>query len=183
MKGIRYFKNFIFFSLIACLANSCQSSENKALTNEANEINNTLTRLNQTWNNQSFEFDQISLDSEKHTKSLLVYLDAGCSVCFAKLKTWKAEIIPTLEGKVDLLFLLKTENPIISEIHLEAINFDASKVVFLESNKFEEKYPFMINSYSNAMLLDENLKIQYIGSPKFSPLIKEVILDLLSSDD
>ena len=170
----------LIFSLIVI---SCNSSEKKNdYRKKAADLNSQIIQLNQNWKGKVFGPDILDQKEENDLKNLVIYLDADCTTCFAKLKIWQDKLIPEFKYKVQIQFVLSTVNSTITEINLEAINFDMDLANIKESVDLETPYPFLKDDFSNVLLLESKTnKIEFIGSPRYSEKMKDHILLLAKS--
>ena len=166
--------SFAFF-LLGC--NMFMSEEEKNLL----KMNEKLINLNKKFKNTKIAiegklYDDVFEDKLEKSYSLLVYYDANCSICFSQLEVWKKNHLAyfqELDYKLNIKFILFSDDIDVTNINLEYFNFPKPLIVHDEKKQFIRRYVHAIDKAYNTMLLNDKNEIIFIGSPTLSPNLKK----------
>lgn len=177
----------MYFIFTTSLLNSCQYFESEK-TAVARRLNEKILTYNNEWKGTTIELDSLfNMEGEKvyvdNDYNLLIWYDGDCSYCISQLGKWETYINKFNEGnsKMNVLFYLATDNIRSLKYNLNQSKFPFMTNVIIDEDKvFMDKYDFVMENAFNVILLNQDNKIDFIGSPLFSKKIEEHIYNTIS---
>lgn len=174
INRIKYIIILSCFCLVNC---NVFENENSVILEK---LNAELKTLNGKFKNKKVILDpELSNSNFEKTNiknyNIIVYYDADCHVCFEELEKWEGLIsyFKNIDKSLNINFVLHTENKSRTETNLDEIDFNKSLVFYDKRNSFYKNYNHVTNKAYNTMLVDEENKILFIGSPLRSENLKK----------